>query len=170
MSNQLPIHEQTDELRDWGSDLPPHELARWTEDENGRRRPMDVAPGHARWSADFAPPAIGARVWVNMNDLGPARVVGYFTQHGWLGILADLEAPPAWHKRQNNNNPRGHLFGAEILELGDREAVIQRLGKLTEWKGRQLIRLESEDLKSYEREGAQKAIDRADELIAVLCK
>lgn len=166
----LPIHDRNDELRNWGDQEPPYEFARW-EGEGRDRKPQTPAPGRALWGRNdgLVPPPIGARIWVSMNNLGPAIVVGYFTLHGWLGILADLEAAPDWHKRQNNNDPRGHLFGPEFEPLGRKpENVSARIDKLTAWKHAQILRLEDPELKRYERSGAESAIARADELIAAI--
>jgi hypothetical protein len=74
-----------------------------------------VAPdGKLWWSHESPPPAIGSRIRVRINNLGPATVTGYFRQDGFLGVLCRLEDPPEWHRKQNNNDPTGHVFGAEI--------------------------------------------------------
>lgn len=72
-------------------------------------------PGAFLWAKEGeAPPPIGAPILALINACGPAVVTGYFTQDGYLGVLCDLIAPPAWHVRQNKGNPRGHLFGPEL--------------------------------------------------------
>lgn len=71
------------------------------------------------WSADFLP-AIGDRVLITMNGLGPGRVASYFTEHGWLGVSVRLEKDPDWHVKQCRGTKwAGHalVFGAEIKPL-----------------------------------------------------
>jgi hypothetical protein len=64
---------------------------------------------------DVAPPAIGSAVTVTINQLGTGTVIGYFTQEGYLGLVVQLVAPPAWFLKQNNNrNPACHVFGPEF--------------------------------------------------------
>ena len=47
-----------------------------------------------KWSGTSNPPAMGARVKVHMNGLGYGKVVGYFAEYGWLGVLVRLSKPP----------------------------------------------------------------------------
>lgn len=68
------------------------------------------------WSGTFLP-AIGDRVFVNMNGLGFGRVVSYFTEHGWLGVTVRLEKDPDWHVKQCRGSKWAGcalVFGAEI--------------------------------------------------------
>ena len=70
--------------------------------------------GAPRWSNEADPPAVGTGIVVTMNGCGPATVTGYFIQDGFLGLRCDLTDPPEWHRRQNDGNPSGHVFGAEF--------------------------------------------------------
>lgn len=68
-----------------------------------------------KWSGKEPPPAVGARVLVRMNALGHGRVVGYFIEHGWLGVqVENLENRPEWHVRQNGERSYCLVFGNEI--------------------------------------------------------
>jgi len=69
-----------------------------------------------KWSNKNPVPAIGDVVEVSINKLGAAVVKGYFEESGWLGLIVDLVDAPDWHKRQNGNDPRGHVFGAELKD------------------------------------------------------
>jgi hypothetical protein len=72
----------------------------------------------ALWSGLADPPAVGTRVRVTMNGLGPGTVRGYFTESGWLGLHVELEAPPAWWVKQNTGRTGRKrwacLFGVEV--------------------------------------------------------
>ena len=46
-------------------------------------------------------PAIGDKVTITMNSIGPAEVVGYFASDDFLGVMTKALAPPAWMRRQN---------------------------------------------------------------------
>lgn len=91
--------------------LPPYERIRLKE---GGEIADASDPAILRWSADFDPPAIGTKILARINNCGEAVVVGYFQQGGFLGVICDLLDAPEWHRKQNNNDPRGHLFGAEM--------------------------------------------------------
>ena len=70
-----------------------------------------------RWSSVLAVPAIGTDVVIRMNGIGRARVVGYATVSGYLGVMTVPYAPPAWWLEQNGY-PSGAnaalAFGAEL--------------------------------------------------------
>jgi hypothetical protein len=83
-------------------------------------------PDVIKWSGKKPPPAIGTKVKVTMNSLGPAIVRGYFIEHNWLGINVQFLKPPKWWKEQNKDRilhnggitkTFGHIFGCEFEEL-----------------------------------------------------
>ena len=79
---------------------------------------VDLAgvPTRVKWSNQKAPPPLlGARVRITFNELGAGTVVGYFVEHGYLGVEVRCENRPAWHVRQNGDkHPHPLVFGAEI--------------------------------------------------------
>lgn len=91
--------------------LPAYELAQW--DADGR---TVLNKDAVKWGNEgIAPPAIGTRIQVTMNNLGPGTVRGYFTECGWLGLLVEFHEPPQWWVKQNApNRPLGHIFGIEF--------------------------------------------------------
>jgi len=88
--------------------LPAFEKGIFTD---GQAAPAILYP---RWSGANDPPAIGTFVQVKINGIGPAQVVGYFTEHAWLGLLVKPVTPPEWFTNQNGYNATGHVFGAEV--------------------------------------------------------
>lgn len=46
-------------------------------------------------------PAVGDKVTITMNGIGPATVVGYFASDDFLGVMTKALAPPAWLRRQS---------------------------------------------------------------------
>ena len=66
------------------------------------------------WSGKEPPPAIGTDIIIKINGIGKAKVVGYFVEDGWLGVMTQAEDPPAWYIKQNGGNVVGYAFGAEI--------------------------------------------------------
>jgi hypothetical protein len=67
-----------------------------------------------RWSGINPPPATGEIVKVHSNGIGPAKVIGYFVESDWLGLLVKPFDPPEWFVRQNGYDASCHVFGAEI--------------------------------------------------------
>ncbi|MFV0678184.1 hypothetical protein [Variovorax sp. tm] len=73
-----------------------------------------------KWSAEFEVPVVGDDIVIRINGIGRARVVGYATYGGFLGVLTVPHDPPPWWIRQNG--PPGPdnaalAFGAEIALL-----------------------------------------------------
>jgi len=95
------------------AEVPAYEQAVY---ENGM--PVNQpAEGVLVWASKEPPPAIGSVVRVSMNNLGNGEVLGYFSEEKYLGLLVKLSDPPEWHRKQNNGNPVGHIFGPEWKPL-----------------------------------------------------
>lgn len=75
-------------------------------------------PAAPKWSGDEEPPAVGTKILISMNGIGPAIVRGYFVECGWLGVLTEVLSPPDWWVKQNvkpgKPQPLSHAFGVEI--------------------------------------------------------
>ena len=70
-----------------------------------------------RWSSAMEVPAIGTDVVIRMNGIGRARVVGYATVSGYLGVMTVPYEPPAWWVAQNGRSSEANAalaFGAEL--------------------------------------------------------
>lgn len=75
------------------------------------------AKGQIRWSAAFEVPVIGDDIVVRLNGIGRAKVVGYATHCGYLGVMCVPYAPPKWWLSQNglaNDDNPALAYGAEI--------------------------------------------------------
>lgn len=66
-----------------------------------------------KWSGSFVP-EVGETVTVSMNNLGKGRVLGFFVEAGWVGVIVRLFDPPEWHVRQNGAAEIAGVFGCEI--------------------------------------------------------
>lgn len=99
------------------------ELPAWTRavwDGPGDDRKLVNEADDYKWSGDNPPPPIGAKIpKIYMNNLGSGKVVGYFCEYGWLGVLVTLDKPPKWWV--DNMKDRGlpktapaHLFGIDL--------------------------------------------------------
>ncbi len=80
--------------------------------------PVAIGAELPRWSGSSPPPAIGERVNLFINSFGPATVVSYFVEHGFLGIECKLDKVPDWLERQCERAgilPRPKVFGAELV-------------------------------------------------------
>jgi hypothetical protein len=53
-----------------------------------------------KWSGSTPLPQIGDETRVTMNNIGPATVVGFFKEEGFVGVMVRLQDPPAWLVRQ----------------------------------------------------------------------
>lgn len=86
--------------------------------------PTAELPTAYKWSnLTFPVPAIGALVNVRINRLRASRVVGYFVEHGFLGLLVKPLAPPEWFVKQNGRFSEAHVFGTEVDPLTDDESL-----------------------------------------------
>lgn len=91
-----------------------------------------------RWSAPFAPPAIGSRIVPTISGIGASGIVrAYFVEHGWLGLYVELEDMSERLTKQNHGNPMAYLFGAEV------RVADEQPGELADWPtGEQLAALQ----------------------------
>lgn len=96
------------EIRD-RSEVPPF-VAYVSTGAKGEKLPAGL-----KWSGGKLP-AIGAMVKVAINQIGQARVRGYFVEHGWLGLLVVPVTPPAWYVKQNGRGTACHVFGTELSD------------------------------------------------------
>ncbi len=87
--------------------LPEYQTGHWQDK-------MPVKTGDVTWFNANPPPPIGAKVRATINRLGTAKVIGYFVEEGYLGLLVTLDNPPDWHVKQNRRNIKAHLFGPEF--------------------------------------------------------
>ena len=70
-----------------------------------------------KWSGRGPPQEIGSIVYIKVNAIGLAKVVGYGSMDGWLGLMTVPLDPPKWWIAQNGppNEARPALaFGAEV--------------------------------------------------------
>lgn len=78
----------------------------------GKYENLDNYPA-ALWSGDQSgvntPPAIGERVTVTVNKIGPGVVESYFIEAGFLGVNVVLDNPIRW-----NGCKTAMSFGCEI--------------------------------------------------------
>jgi hypothetical protein len=91
---------------------PEYEPA--TFNEGGEVQP--AATGLPRWAGKNAPPLVGTKIHVTMNNLGVATVTGFFVEEGFLGLKVRFHDAPEWHRKQNRGNPNGYIFGPEFKD------------------------------------------------------
>lgn len=85
-----------------------------------------VAQDVFKWSADFEVPSIGEDVIIRINGIGRAKVVGYASQGGYLGVMTVPHSPPDWWIRQNgppSPDNAALAFGAEISRIDIEEGA-----------------------------------------------
>ncbi|MCY1359352.1 hypothetical protein D9M68_751200 [compost metagenome] len=83
-----------------------------------------AATDQLKWSAEFEVPAIGADILIRINNIGRAKVVGYATLDGYLGVMSMPHEPPPWWVRQNGPPSLENsalAFGAEISPVTSKE-------------------------------------------------
>lgn len=89
------------------------ELPAYTTDRSADRT-AEILP---IWSGTEPVPAIGDEVHIRVNSIGPAKVVGYGSQDGYLGVMVYPLDPPQWWIDQNGQpspDKPALAFGAEI--------------------------------------------------------
>lgn len=71
-----------------------------------------------KWSGKFIP-EVGDIIKARVNRIGLCRVLGYFVECGWVGVVAKPLDPPEWYVRQNGDKFDGTcgLFGSEIEQV-----------------------------------------------------
>ncbi len=69
-------------------------------------------PAGLQWSGRGEVPAIGTRVHIYMNGIGPAEVKAYFHAEGYLGVLCQPDKMP--EHLAKHGVTLGHFFGREL--------------------------------------------------------
>ena len=70
-----------------------------------------------QWSSDKPLPKVGDEVYVCMNSIGRSKVLKYFVEHGFIGLLVQPLNPPTWYIKQNGADEPCHVYPPETLEL-----------------------------------------------------
>lgn len=84
-----------------------------------------TATDQLKWSAAFEVPALGTDVVIRLNAVGRARVVGYASCDGYLGVMCVPYHPPEWWVMQNGQPTMDNAalaFGAEIALIGRQQS------------------------------------------------
>ena len=78
-----------------------------------------------QWVTTKPIPAVGSEVNVKINGIGRSKVLKYFVEHGFIGLLVQPVDPPEWYRKQNASTTDSalydwdacHVFPAEVAEL-----------------------------------------------------
>jgi hypothetical protein len=78
-----------------------------------------------QWVANKPLPAVDSEVTVKVNGIGRSKVVKYYVEHGFVGLVVQPINPPDWYKTQNPSTTDSalydwdacHVFPAECLEF-----------------------------------------------------
>ena len=70
-----------------------------------------------QWVSTKPIPAVGTEINVAINSIGKAKVLKYFVEHGFIGLLVQPLNPPTWYAKQNGEDEPCHVFPAEVTEL-----------------------------------------------------
>lgn len=85
------------------------------------------------WSGSMPLPEVGDKITITMNSIGPARVMGYFMEGGYLGVMTKALRPPKWLREQRKEEASrtdmpqwwrdgiGCEFGTEIEPFTERK-------------------------------------------------
>jgi len=78
-----------------------------------------------QWVANKPLPPVDSEVTVKINGIGTSKVLKYFVEHGFIGLVVQPINPPDWYKNQNKSTLDSalydwdacHVFPAECLEF-----------------------------------------------------
>ena len=82
-----------------------------------------------QWVANKPFPPVDSEVTVKINGIGRSKVLRYFVEHGFIGLIVMPLNPPDWYKKQNASTTDSalydwdacHVFPAELLEFQVRD-------------------------------------------------
>ena len=74
-----------------------------------------------QWVTNKPIPAVGSEVNVKINGIGRSKVLKYFVEHGFIGLVVQPQNPPTWYIKQNGADEPCHVFPAEVTELQVRD-------------------------------------------------
>ena len=70
-------------------------------------------------------PSVGSEVTVKINGIGVSKVLKYYVEHGFIGLVVQPVDPPEWYRKQNESKTESalydwdpcHVFPAEVAEF-----------------------------------------------------
>jgi hypothetical protein len=82
-----------------------------------------------QWVANKPLPAVGSEVTVKINGIGRSKVLRYYVEHGFIGLVVQPVNPPDWYRMQNESKTDSalydwdacYVFPAECLEFQVRD-------------------------------------------------
>jgi len=104
-------------IRNLGTLLPAWTRLEWKDGGIDNWKDGGIANREAanKWSGRAPPPPVGATVVVGVSRIGVGKVLGYFEEEGFLGVVVLPANPPDWYVKQNGRNAICHVFGAELM-------------------------------------------------------
>ena len=87
--------------------------------------PLGATYSEPKWVSTKGVSAVGEIINVTINSIGKSKVLKYFVEHGFLGLLVQPLDPPAWYRKQNASQTDSalydwgacHVFPSEVEEL-----------------------------------------------------
>lgn len=73
--------------------------------------------GQLQWVCNKPIPSVDSEVNVKINGIGQSKVLKYFVEHGFIGLVVQPISPPDWYIKQNGADEPCHVFPAEVEEL-----------------------------------------------------
>jgi len=78
-----------------------------------------------QWVCNKPLPPVDSEVTVKVNGIGVSKVVRYFVEHGFIGLVVQPVDPPEWYRKQNASTTDSalydwdacHVFPAEVAEF-----------------------------------------------------
>jgi hypothetical protein len=78
-----------------------------------------------QWVCNKPLPPVDSEVTVKVNGIGVSKVLKYFVEHGFIGLVVQPVNPPDWYRMQNESKTDSalydwepcHVFPAECLEF-----------------------------------------------------
>jgi len=82
-----------------------------------------------KWSGDGAIPALGATVNVRINNIGPCKVLSYFSDEGYIGLMVAPIDPPEWllSRMKQASTFKFDVFGIEIGDGPEIKSVVIKI-------------------------------------------
>lgn len=79
-----------------------------TEEKHNHLTKYSLPDGTTLWWSGSQPlPAIGQKITITMNGIGPAIVKDYFSSESYLGVMTLALEPPKWLREQRQRDLEG---------------------------------------------------------------
>ena len=78
-----------------------------------------------QWVANKTLPPVDSEVTVKVNGIGVSKVLKYFVEHGFIGLVVQPIDPPEWYRKQNASTTDSAGDTCQLFTVTDYQVFLE---------------------------------------------